>query len=109
ILIGGHPYLVRFAFYHIVQRELTWERLLKSAPTEAGIYGDHLRRHLWNLNRDPVLAAAYSQVLANQEPVSLESAHVFKLHSLGLVKLQGNGVVPSFELYRQYFSDRLNG
>ncbi|NEQ49770.1 MAG: molecular chaperone Tir, partial [Leptolyngbya sp. SIO3F4] len=42
ILIGGHPYLVRFAFYHIVQRELTWERLLKSAPTEAGIYGDHL-------------------------------------------------------------------
>lgn len=107
-LIGGHPYLVRFAFYRIVQGELTWEQLLKSAPTESGIYGDHLRRHLWNLNRNSVLAAAFSQVLAHQEPVSLESAHAFKLHSLGLVKLQGNGVAPSFDLYRQYFSDRLH-
>ncbi|ESA38534.1 serine threonine protein kinase [Leptolyngbya sp. Heron Island J] len=107
LLIGGHPYLVRFAFYHIVQRELTWKQLLTTAPTESGIYGDHLRRHLWNLNRDPVLAAAFSQVLASQAPVSLESAHGFKLHSLGLVKLQGNGVVPSFDLYRQYFNERL--
>lgn len=106
-LIGGHPYLVRFAFYHIVQQQFTWEQLLQSAPTESGIYGDHLRRHLWNINRDPVLAAAFSQVLASQEPISLESAHTFKLYSLGLVKLQGNGVVPSFELYRQYFSERL--
>lgn len=106
-LIGGHPYLVRFAFYHIIQRELTWKQLLTTAPTESGIYGDHLRRHLWNLNRDPALVAAFSQVLASQTPVSLESAHAFKLHSLGLVKLQGNGVVPSFELYRQYFSERL--
>lgn len=108
MLIGGHPYLVRVAFYQIVQGELTWDQLLKSAPTESGIYGDHLRRHLWNLNRDSVLAEAFSQVLASQEPVALESAHAFKLHSLGLVKLQGNGVVPSFELYRQYFSSRLN-
>ena len=108
ILIGGHPYLVRLAFYHIVQRELTWEQLLKSSPTESGIYGDHLRRHLWNLNRDSGLAAAFSQVLASQSPVSLESAHAFKLHSLGLVRLEGNGVVPSFELYRQYFSERLH-
>ncbi|MEM7793608.1 MAG: AAA-like domain-containing protein [Cyanobacteria bacterium P01_C01_bin.118] len=107
MLIGGHPYLVRFAFYHIVQGELTWDQLLQSAPTESGIYGDHLRRHLWNLNRDSVLAAAFSQVLASQTPVSLDSAHGFKLHSLGLVKLKGNGVVPSFELYRQYFSDRI--
>ena len=106
-LIGGHPYLVRFAFYHIVQRELTWKQLLTTAPTESGIYGDHLRRHLWNLNRDPALATAFSQVLSSQAPVSLESAHGFKLHSLGLVKLQGNGVVPSFDLYRQYFSERL--
>ncbi|MEM8612916.1 MAG: AAA-like domain-containing protein [Cyanobacteria bacterium P01_H01_bin.105] len=106
-MIGGHPYLVRFAFYHIVHRELTWKQLLKTAPTESGIYGDHLRRHLWNLNRDPSLAKALSQVLASQTPVSLESAHAFKLHSLGLVKLQGNGVVSSFELYRQYFSERL--
>ncbi|MDJ0705618.1 MAG: AAA-like domain-containing protein [Leptolyngbyaceae cyanobacterium MO_188.B28] len=106
-LIGGHPYLVRFAFYHITQQQLTWSQLLESAPTESGIYGDHLRRHLWILHRNADLAAAFSQVLANQQPVCLESESAFKLHSLGLVELQGNGVAPRFELYRQYFRDRL--
>ncbi len=107
MLIGGHPYLVRFAFYHIAQKRLTWKQLLESAPTESGIYGDHLRRHLWILHRNSFLAKAFSQVLAHSEPVCLESESTFKLHSLGLVKLEGNGVVPRFELYRQYFRDRL--
>ncbi|TAF01395.1 MAG: hypothetical protein EAZ79_00100 [Oscillatoriales cyanobacterium] len=31
----------------------------------------------------------------------------FKLHSLGLVQLRGNEVTVRFELYRQYFGDRL--
>jgi len=31
----------------------------------------------------------------------------FKLHSLGLVHLQGNYVTPRFNLYRQYFYERL--
>lgn len=106
-LIGGHPYLVRFAFYHIAQKHLTWEQLLENAPTESGVYGDHLRRHLWILHRNSVLASAFSHVLTHHEPVCLESESAFKLHSLGLVKLEGNGVVPRFELYRQYFSDRL--
>ncbi|MGD1905707.1 MAG: AAA-like domain-containing protein [Leptolyngbyaceae cyanobacterium] len=107
-LVGGHPYLVRVAFYYIVQQQLTLEKLLESAPTESGIYGDHLRRHLWNLHRNDALAQAFSQVLAHQNPVSMESEKAFKLHSLGLVKLQGNGVIPRFDLYRKYFSDRLN-
>jgi serine/threonine-protein kinase len=108
ILIGGHPYLIRFAFYHMAQQRLTLAQLLENAPTESGFYGDHLRRHLWNLHRNDILATAFREVLSHQSPVCLESEQAFKLHSLGLVKLQGNGVVPRFELYRQYFSDRLN-
>ncbi|HAG82712.1 MAG TPA: hypothetical protein DCL61_16500, partial [Cyanobacteria bacterium UBA12227] len=41
------------------------------------------------------------------ESVELMSVLAFKLHSMGLVKLQGNEVTLRFELYRQYFSDRL--
>ena len=107
-LIGGHPYLVRFAFYHMAQHQLTLKQLLEDAPTESGIYGDHLRRHLWNLHQNTTLAESFREVLASQEPVCLESEQAFKLHSLGLVKLQGNGVIPRFDLYRKYFSDRLN-
>ncbi|HEY9851793.1 MAG TPA: AAA-like domain-containing protein [Leptolyngbyaceae cyanobacterium] len=106
-IIGGHPYLIRVAFYHAALQKITLEELLEIAPTEAGIYGDHLRRHLWNLQEHPELAAAFAKVVTAKEPVELESVLAFKLHSLGLVQLRGNEVTPRFELYRQYFGDRL--
>ncbi|MCL1467022.1 AAA-like domain-containing protein [Argonema galeatum] len=107
-IVGGHPYLVRLALYHISQQQLTLEELAEIAPTEAGIYGDHLRRHLWNLQEYPDLAAAFAKVVTASQPVELESVLAFKLHSLGLVQLRGNEVKPRFELYRQYFGDRLS-
>jgi hypothetical protein len=107
-IVGGHPYLVRVALYHIAQQEITLAQLLDIAPTEAGLYGDHLRRHLWNLQQHPKLASAFTQVVTTKEPVELDSMLAFKLHSLGLVKLQGNFVTPRFDLYRQYFRDKLS-
>jgi class 3 adenylate cyclase len=106
-MVGGHPYLVRLTLYHIRYRGMTMEQVLQQAATEAGLYGDHLRRHLWNLQQDPDLAAAMKQVVCATEPVRLESMQEFKLHSMGLVHLQGNKVIPRCNLYRLYFSDRL--
>lgn len=106
-MVGGHPYLVRLAMYYIARGQTTLEQLCHSAPTESGIYDDHLRRHLWHLTQHPDLAAAYHLVLNADQPIALDSERAFKLHSLGLVHFQGNGIVPSFDLYRQYFRDRL--
>ncbi|HEY9640762.1 MAG TPA: AAA-like domain-containing protein [Coleofasciculaceae cyanobacterium] len=106
-IVGGHPYLVRLALYHLAQQHLTLPQLLDMAPTEAGIYGDHLRRHLWHLQQHSVLANEFSRVVSSNSPVEIESVLAFKLHSLGLVHLQGNEVAPRFELYRQYFRERL--
>jgi serine/threonine-protein kinase len=106
-IVGGHPYLVRLAFYHLALQHLTLDDLIKTAPKESGLYGDHLRRHLWKLQQHPELGAAFSRVVNSGGPVELESVLAFKLHSLGLVHLQGNEVTPRFELYQQYFSERL--
>src|SRR5919199_1313044 len=108
-IVGGHPYLVRVALYHMATGQLTLDQLLTLAPTESGLYGDHLRRHLWHLQQHPELAVAFTKVVTASEPVELESVLAFKLHSLGLVQLQGNYVTPRFDLYRQYFRDRLLG
>jgi hypothetical protein len=102
-IVGGHPYLVRVALYHIAAGQLTLDQLLQIASTEAGLYGDHLRRHLWTLQQHPQLAAAFTKVVTSCEAVELESVLAFKLHSMGLVQLRGNQVTPRFELYRQYF------
>ncbi|MBN3884483.1 MAG: AAA-like domain-containing protein [Nostoc sp. JL34] len=106
-LVGGHPYLVRKALYHLRRRDVTLEQLLSEASTEAGIYIDHLRRHLLNLQRYPELTEALRQVVIKSKPTDLNSKSAFKLESMGLVSLQGNQATIRCDLYRSYFRDHL--
>jgi serine/threonine-protein kinase len=106
-MVGGHPYLVRVALHQIARGRMTLEKLLQMAPTEEGPYYDHLRRHLLNLEENAELVAAAKQVVAANSPVEIKTAEAFKLRSMGLVKFQGNAVMPLCDLYRQYFRDRL--
>ena len=118
--LGGHPYLVQKAIDYLksqpnfskdgeTQRtqQATIEELLQRAPTEQGIFSDHLREQLWSLQHNPPLELGYKQVVFAKKPVRLDTEVGFKLHSLGLVKLLGNDCVPSCDLYRRYFSVRL--
>ncbi|MEM8641143.1 MAG: AAA-like domain-containing protein [Cyanobacteria bacterium P01_G01_bin.54] len=105
-MVGGHPYLVRLALYAVAHHQISLAQLLDEAVTEAGVYGDHLRRHGWNLQQHPELGTAFQTVVTLDHPVELESIVAFKLHSMGLVRLHGNAVTPRFALYRHYFRDR---
>jgi AAA-like domain len=108
-MVGGHPYLVRLALYHIQRQDSTLEQFLQTAATEAGIYSDHLRSHLCNLEPHPNLATAFNQVVNSLVPMELDSESAFKLHSMGLVVYsKENKVLPSCDLYRQYFQHRLS-
>jgi hypothetical protein len=106
-MVRGHPFLIRLALYHLARQDVTFQQLLQDAPTAAGVYSDHLRRCLGNLNQQPELASALKQVVTAESPVQLESFAVYQLDSMGLVQLNGNQVTPSCELYRQYFSINL--
>ncbi|MGQ4647843.1 AAA-like domain-containing protein [Lyngbya aestuarii] len=107
-MIGGHPYLVRKALAYLKHQSVKLEPFLQLAPTEAGPFSDHLRRHLWNLQQSPLLVSALAEVVTSSSWVSLPSEAAFKLYSMGLLSLQGNSVMPRCDLYRRYFSDRLN-
>ncbi|MDZ8106705.1 MAG: AAA-like domain-containing protein [Nostoc sp. DedQUE12a] len=106
-LVGRHPYLVQSAIAHLKSQQTTLEELLRLAPTEEGIFSDHLRQQLWHLQHNSQLEAGYKRVVMNEKPVRLDTEVAFKLHSLGLVKLVSNDCIPSCDLYRQYFSTRL--
>ena len=106
-MVGGHPYLLRMALYHIARREITLESILQVAPTEEGLYSGHLRRHLLNLEKNPKLLVAMKQVVATNIPVRIDTEEAFKLRSMGLVKMRANDVLPLCDLYRLYFCDRL--
>jgi hypothetical protein len=108
-LVGGHPYLLRKGFYHLRRQDLSLDALLETGPTEAGIYSDHLRRHLLNLKRYPELAAACRDVVRRKIPVDLDADVAFKLESMGLIRLQRNQATPRNSLYQQYFLEHLRG
>ncbi|MGF1676270.1 MAG: AAA-like domain-containing protein [Rivularia sp. (in: cyanobacteria)] len=105
--IGGHPYLLQQTFVNLKTSQISLEQLLSLAPTEQGIFSDHLRQQLWHLQHNSQLELGYKKVVRTNAPVRLDAEIGFKLHSLGLVKLSGNDCVPSCNLYRQYFSERL--
>jgi diguanylate cyclase (GGDEF)-like protein len=106
-MVGGHPYLVSVALYHLCRKEMTLEKLLQVAPTPAGIYSDHLRDRLAMLQDQPQLASALQQVITADESVRLEAIAAYKLESMGLVELDGNQAKLSCQLYRLYFREQL--
>ncbi len=107
-LVKGHPYLVQRAIYKVTRQEITFEQLLRTAYTESGIYNDHLRGHLWNLQQHPELVTAIKKVVNATSPIQLEPMEAFKLQSLGLVQWDNNYVKPRCNLYSQYFRQHLN-
>jgi hypothetical protein len=106
-LTGGHPYLLRVALYHLARQEITMTDMVKVAPTAEWAYGEHLRRHLNSLHEHPELLLAMQQVIGADGAVRIEAAEAFKLSSMGLVRFQGNDVVPLCDLYRKYFREML--
>ncbi|HAC66052.1 MAG TPA: hypothetical protein DCF68_21595 [Cyanothece sp. UBA12306] len=106
-MVGGHPYLIRLALYHLYQDGITMEQLLEEAATPTGIYHHHLQNHLITLQKHPDLASAFVTVIKAKKPIQLSTIIAYKLASMGLVKLQGNNVFPSCQLYCLYFSSFL--
>jgi AAA-like domain/CHAT domain len=105
-MVGGHPYLIRVALYHVARQYISFDRFLAEAPTEAGIYRKHLLWHLERL-RDHNLVEAMQQILVTTSPVRLAADQALQLDSMGLIVRRGNDVMPSCNLYRLYFGDRL--
>ncbi len=110
-MVGGHPYLVRLALYHLVSRgglEGNLQSLLKQAATTEGIYHEYLKQYVLVLQGESELATAFSEVIMAVNDVKLPPVIAYKLHSMGLVNLSGDRCTPACELYRLYFRGQLH-
>lgn len=105
-MVDGHPYLVRLGLYQIARKRLTVEDFLELAPTEEGLYHNHLRRHLLNI-QEANLEAVTAEIMQSETPLLIDSSEAFKLKSLGIVRRRGNKVEVLCDLYRLYFQNRL--
>jgi hypothetical protein len=105
-MVGGYPYLVRKALYHLNDSNISLADILQNAATDVGIYRQYLQDHWANLQNYSELKAALKQVVIADSAVQLEQVLEFKLLSTGLVKQNQHGISPSCRLYRDYFAEK---
>ncbi|MCA9965127.1 MAG: AAA-like domain-containing protein [Anaerolineales bacterium] len=104
-LLNGHPYLTRKLLYHLVTNKLNWPELANDVARDNGIFGDHLRRLHWGLQKQPELQQALSQIIETGRCQDEKS--LFRLSRAGIIKGGGDSFTFRCHLYRQYFAEKL--
>lgn len=105
-LLGGQPYLVRHALNELASGGVDFETFLAEADHDEGIFGDHLRRMLVTLAKDPPLMEVVRNLL--QGRAWLDHAAFYRLRSGGL--LRGDSLEearPRCEIYASYLRRHL--
>lgn len=102
-LLGGHPYRLHLAFYHLRQETITLDNLLNNPDVALSIYSDHIQQQQWNLQRYPQLWEPFNILVQKTSPISCETEQGLQLQRLGLVRLQGNQASLTCELFRLFF------
>ncbi|MEW6731881.1 MAG: AAA-like domain-containing protein [Acidobacteriota bacterium] len=106
ILLSGHPYLVRRAFYLIAKGRLSMAEMIETATADDGPFNGHLRNLLFRLQGQDDLINGFKQVIS--EGVCRDEKIRFRLWSAGLVHLRQGKTTPRCQLYADYFRERLN-
>ena len=105
-LTNGHPYLVRRGLHEIRATNLPLSRLVETAATDSGPYGDHLRRLLALLQREPELKQAARDMLNGGS--CPDERLFYRLRSLGIADgFNGLNAHLRCPLYHDYFSRHL--
>ncbi len=104
-LLQGHPYLTRRALYALAVEGLSWSQFVREAPTDQGLFSDHLRRQYWGIRDKPDLKQALKEIIHTRR-CSDEMAF-FRLLKAGLVKGCDDNYTCRCGLYEVYFKDKL--
>ena len=100
-LVGGHPYLVRQAYYTLVSERLSLTDLLRVASSAEGPFGKHLLFYLHSLKKNPALLSALGQLLREQKLP--DESLLERLTAVGLIQQEDGKWKPRCGLYGDFF------
>src|SRR5436305_4713733 len=105
-LLGGHPYLVRRGLHEMATRNIGLDAVESHAQRDDGPFGDHLRRMLAQLGRDPELRDAVQAVLRGGGCPPPD--HFYRLRSAGVLAGETSEEARCrCQLYAAYLAHRL--
>jgi hypothetical protein len=107
VLFGGQPYLVRRALYLVASGRMSAADLFTHAADDDGPFGDHLRYHFFRLHDREDLIQGLRQIIRGN--TGADERVAYRLHSAGLVRIEGRTVLPRCRLYADYFREHLRG
>lgn len=105
-LVGGHPYLVRQAYYTLVSEHLSLPDLVRVASSPDGPFGKHLRFYLHSLKKKPILLSALQHVLQDQKLP--DESLLERLAAVGLIRQEDKKWRPRCGLYEQFFKRQID-
>lgn len=100
-LVGGHPYLVRQAYYTLVSEGLSLANLQLVASFPEGPFGKHLVFYEHSLKKNPAMLVAFQQVLRGQK--TTDESLLERLSAVGLIQRQEGKWKARCGLYEEYF------
>jgi hypothetical protein len=105
-LVGGHPYLVRQAFFSLSRDGASVKNLDQTAADDKGPFGDHLRRLLWALRGNDRLRKSLKQVVKSH--MCDEEGDFQRLRAAGLIDGESRrSARPRCALYARYLEGHL--
>lgn len=104
-VVGGHPYLVRQAYYTLVSEGLSLPDLLGVSSSPDGPFGKHLLFYLHSLKKNPILLSAFQQLLQQQKLP--EEALLERLAAVGVIQQENGTWRPRCDLYGEFFKRQL--
>ena len=107
IMLSGHPFLTRQAFYTLVDEKMAWREFAKTVAGDRGPFSSHLHFYLWQLRERPELISGMKEVI--QKQTCSDEIVLYRLVAAGLVKEQEDDTcVVRCGLYENYFRKMLN-
>ena len=100
-LVGGHPYLVRQAYYTLVSEGLSLPELSAVASSPDGPFGKHLLFYQHSLKKNPTLMATFQQLLREQKLP--DESLLERLSAVGLIQQEEKKWRPRCGLYGEFF------
>lgn len=82
-LLSGQPYLVRRGLHELTASKMPFEEFSALADRDEGPFGDHLRRMLVMLARDPRLIQAVRSVLDGSNTLSMDQ--FYRMRAAGIL------------------------
>jgi transcriptional regulator with XRE-family HTH domain len=104
-LVGGHPYLVRQAYYTLVSEGLSLLDLIAVASSPEGPFGKHLLFYQHSLKKNPTLMGAFQQMLREQKMP--EESLLERLSAVGLIQQDKGKWKLRCGLYEEFFGRQI--